>query len=133
MLQYIPEINTCLNFTALILMVSGYYAIRTKKITSHKFLMISAVVASGLFLSGYLYYHFAMEAKKYAGVFPWVYYPMLISHILLAMTIPFQLIYVITMAYKNKLENHKKVAKYTLAIWSYVSLTGVLIYFFIHA
>lgn len=113
-------------------MSSGFVAIRTKQRRLHMYLMMGAVVASGAFLFSYLIYHFAYEAKTYTGSVPTIYYSILISHVLLAACVPFLVGFVILKAVKGQLETHRRVARKVLVIWAYVSLTGVVVYWFVH-
>jgi len=124
----LPHFNVAMNATAAFCLAAGYTAIRARRITLHKSFMIAAMVFSGLFLVGYLVYHFTCEAKKYAGGWPRFYFPMLISHISLAVINVPLVITTAVRAFKGQFDKHKRIAKVTFPIWAYVSVTGVLVY-----
>ena len=124
----LPHFNVAMNACAACCLAAGYTAIRARRITVHKSFMIAAMVFSGLFLTGYLVYHFTCDAQKYAGNWPRFYYPMLISHIILALINLPLIIVTAFRAFKGQFEKHRRVAKITFPIWAYVSVTGVLVY-----
>ncbi len=94
--------------------------------------MVSAIVASGLFLTFYLIYHFLGDPKVYVGDYKIFYLIFLASHIILAATIPFGIILLLKFIWKNDIESHKKYARIVWPIWVYVSLTGIMIFFWVH-
>jgi putative membrane protein len=130
-LRFLPPLNAALNATAASLLVAGLIAIKRRAIRVHKYLMVSAFIASSLFLVCYLAYHFVHGDTKYQGAGPIraLYFTILISHIVLSAGIVPLALTSFYFAFKAKLAKHKKVAKVTLPIWLYVSVTGVLIYF----
>ena len=124
----LPAINTWWNGTAAVLLVGAFIAIRRGKIAVHRGLVLAAFAASTLFLTGYLIYHgLSGGARQYAGPVPWLYYPILFSHIMLAVGIlPLALI-----TLRRGLTfhpRHRAIARITLPIWLYVSVTGVVVY-----
>src|SRR5579859_4980446 len=117
-----PAVNASLNALAAVLLISGYAAIRRRRIALHKTCMLSAFFVSTLFLCCYLYYHIVVrhgESTPFPGrgfIRP-IYYAILISHILLAMiTVPLALL-TIRRAFHGKLEHHMRMARWTLPIW----------------
>jgi putative membrane protein len=130
-LRFLPPLNAALNATAASLLVAGWFAIKRRAIRVHKYLMVSAFVASSLFLVCYLAYHFVHGDTKYQGEGPLraVYFFVLISHIVLSAGIVPMALTSFYFAYKAQFARHKRIAKVTLPIWLYVSVTGVLIFF----
>jgi putative membrane protein len=129
----LPFINACLNGVATVLLCAGFYFIKTKRIIAHRNCMITAFVVSCVFLVLYLYHKYAV-LKGFHLTFPGPeslkipYYVMLFSHIILAAVVPVLALMTINRGLKMKVELHKKIARWTLPIWLYVSVTGVLVY-----
>ncbi len=129
-----PEINAALNLTSVVLLVLGYTLIRQRAITGHILCMLGATATSTLFLGCYIYYHLHHGATRFPGT-GWsrpVYFSILISHTILAV-IQVPLIYMtLRLAFKNRFEAHKRLARITWPIWVYVSATGVVIYWMLY-
>jgi uncharacterized membrane protein YozB (DUF420 family) len=131
----LPAVNACLNSLSAVLVLVGYFAIRARKITLHKALMLSAVVVSALFLASYLYYHFAVKGGQPTR-FPSdsapsaaiVYYAILLSHTLLAVAAAPMILVTVYLGLRDRLKGHVRLARWTLPIWLYVSITGVVVY-----
>lgn len=130
-LRFLPPLNASLNALAASLLCAGYIAIRRRAARVHKYLMVSAFIASTLFLVCYLAYHFVHGDTKFLGTGPIraVYFAILITHILLSMSIVPLALASFYFAFKASFAQHRKVAKITLPIWLYVSVTGVIIFF----
>ena len=128
-ISYLPFTNATLNFITTILLLVGYFFIRQKKREKHRLAMLSAFFSSALFLISYIIYHwFKSGPKKYIGEYPEIYFFILITHIILAaIIIPLALI-TLYRGWTNSLPKHKKIARITMPIWLYVSVTGVVIY-----
>lgn len=129
----LPKINAVLNSLTFLFLFAGLIFIKNGKKVLHQGSMITAFVLSSLFLVSYVIYHYQAPHTSYGGegVIRYIYFGLLISHILLATTIvPLALITVFR-AVKMDYKKHKKIARWTLPIWLYVSLTGVIIYFLI--
>jgi putative membrane protein len=130
---FLPSVNASLNTLTALLLVFGFLKIKAKKIEAHKLLMISATASSALFLICYILYHHYHGDTKFLGT-GWirpVYFAILISHILLSM-IQVPLIFTtLYFAFSGRMQAHKKIAKFTFPIWLYVSVTGVMVYFFL--
>jgi len=127
----LPLVNACLNGTATVLLLLGYMAIRSGRVRLHMTLMLTALVTSAAFLGSYLYYHFAVrgaEETKYTGDWKGAYLAILVSHILLAIAIAFLVPITAGLALSGRFATHKRIARWTLPIWLYVSVTGVVIY-----
>ncbi len=129
---FFPALNAFLNGTSGVLIGSGLYFIRKRRIEAHKRMMIAAFITSTLFLISYLYYHLVLRAGvthfRGEGIARPVYFTILISHTFLAVVVvPFILI-TLYRALRGRFLRHKAIAPYTFAIWMYVSVTGVVIY-----
>lgn len=129
-LTFLPPIYATINgFTALILL-TAFWAIKNKQIVLHENLMTTAIGCSVAFLVMYVAYHMTSDTTKYGGegAIRYVYYFILITHILFSIVIiPFVLITYVR-AITNDFERHKKIAKITFPLWLYVAITGVLVY-----
>ena len=129
----LPLLNASLNGMTTILLVIGYVLIRNKKRQQHKNVMLTAFGTSAAFLVSYVIYHwFKSGPKQYTGAFPEIYFFILITHIILAaIIIPLALI-TLYRGWMDQLKKHRKIAKITLPIWLYVSVTGVVIYWMLY-
>ncbi|MFQ5864423.1 MAG: DUF420 domain-containing protein [bacterium] len=130
----LPTINATLNSLSTVLLSIGYYFIRQKKITAHKICMLSAFSASILFLISYLIYHYNVGSKPFTGqgwIRP-VYFTILTSHTILAVVIVPMAVITLSRALKQRFAKHKKIARWTLPIWLYVSVTGVTVYLMLY-
>lgn len=130
----LPAINASLNFVSTIFISAGWWLIRRGHWRQHIVCMIAAVITSTLFLAGYLVYHANVGEKSsgYHGVIAWVYFPMLITHILLAfVTLPL-VIATLVPVFRRRWERHRAIARWTMPIWLYVSVTGVLVYLMLY-
>ena len=131
----LPFINAILNGTAAILLVCGWFAIRAKNIMLHRALMSTAFVTSTLFLAGYLLHHYQAGGHvRFTGEEPvrLIYFAILITHTPLAVLVPFLAIRAIWLALKGRLDEHRRLARWTLPIWLFVSVTGVLLYLLVY-
>lgn len=129
-LTFLPAINACLNASSAILLSIGYLCIRSKKIIAHKICMGSATVTSAIFLTSYLYYHYHAGATRFGGI-GWtrpVYFGILCSHTVLAVAIVPLVLLTLWQALRGNWARHKKIARWALPLWFYVSVTGVVIY-----
>ena len=132
-LTFLPPIYATINgFTALILVIA-FWAIKNKHIVLHENLMTTAIGCSAAFLVMYVAYHMTSDSTKFGGegVSKYIYYFILLTHILLSIVIiPFVLITYVR-AITNDIERHKKIAKITFPMWLYVAITGVIVYIMI--
>ena len=130
----LPLVNASLNGIATVLLLVGYVCIRQRRIAAHRAAMVSAFATSVLFLISYLVYHAHAGSRPFPGQGPirGVYFVILISHIILAATIPPLAGITLWRAYRRRFDRHMKIARWTLPVWLYVSVTGVLIYFLLY-
>lgn len=129
-LNLLPTLNATLNGAAALLLLSGYLCIRQGWIRAHATLMISAFVLSLLFLASYLTYHSVHGITRFTET-GWIrplYFSVLGSHTVLAAVVPFLAVITLWRALHRRFVRHRKIARWTLPIWLYVSLTGVLVY-----
>lgn len=129
-----PAINATLNGTAALLLAAGYVFIRRRNVPAHRACMLAALAVSTLFLGCYLYYHFHAGRTAFEGqgwIRP-VYFTVLLSHTTLAVTVVPLALITLTQAFRGRLREHVRIARWTLPIWMYVSVTGVLIYWLLY-
>ena len=129
----LPLVNATLNSITAILLICAFIAIKNKNKELHKKLNLSAFSTSAMFLVTYVIYHwFKSGPKHYEGEFMTIYLIILVSHILLAIVIlPLALI-TLYRGWQNQIQQHRKIAKKTLPIWLYVSITGVVVYWMLY-
>jgi uncharacterized membrane protein YozB (DUF420 family) len=130
----LASLNATLNMTAFVLMTLGWLAIKRGERERHKKLMISAFVASCVFLISYLT-RFALYGDtrfQGEGVMRIVYFAILIPHVLLAMAVAPMVVVTLNHGLKARFDNHRKIARWTLPIWAYVSVTGVIVYLMLY-
>ncbi len=130
-LSFMPGVNAALNATSATLLLLGFAAIRSGRREVHKRLMVSAFAASAVFLVGYVLYHYAHGDTQYqgAGAIRTVYFTILITHVLLSIAMLPMILTTFYFASRERFSSHKRLARWTLPIWLYVSVTGVVIYF----
>lgn len=134
-LQDFPALNASLNATSALLMTAGFVFIRARKIAAHRACMLGALAVSTVFLASYVIYHVQKaEPTRFGGTgtIRTVYLAMLISHIVLAMAIVPLVLRTVYLALKGQTEKHRAWARWTFPLWYYVSITGVLVYFFLY-
>jgi len=133
-LHALPAVNASLNALAAVLLVTGWVLIRRRKITAHRAVMLTAFACSILFLTSYLYYHFHVGSVHFQGTGPvrTVYFTILISHTILAAAVPVLAVITLVRALKRKFPKHRAIARWTLPIWLYVSVTGVVVYWMLY-
>lgn len=126
----LPLLNACLNATSAALLTAGYVFIRRKRVRAHRACMVSALVVSALFLVSYVTYHALAGARPYGGrgLVRLVYFPLLISHVVLAAAIVPLALTTLARALRGDFARHARLARWTLPVWLYVSVTGVLVY-----
>ena len=131
----LPTLNALLNGLASTFLIIGFVFIRRKMIPQHRAMMIAAFVTSGLFLVSYLTYHFSahlITRFQGEGVARTLYFAILISHSVLAVAVPPMAFITLFRGLKMKVEKHRALARWTLPIWLYVSVTGVAVYFMLY-
>lgn len=131
--SFLPLVNAVLNSVTAILLIIGYVLIRKKNRTRHKTVMLSSFGTSTAFLVSYVIYHwFKSGPKLYTENFSELYYFILITHIVLAMVIVPLALITLYRGWSNQFQKHRKIAKITLPLWLYVSVTGVLLYIMLY-
>lgn len=132
--QDLPTINALLNAISAVFLLAGYVNIKNGKRETHKRFMVSALVTSALFLISYVIYHYQVGSVPYP-YHDWtrpVYFTILIPHVILAaVNVPF-IIILVTFAFKQNFEKHKKLARWVWPVWMFVSVTGVIIYLMLY-
>jgi uncharacterized membrane protein YozB (DUF420 family) len=130
----LPLVNASLNGIATVLLLVGYVCIRQRRIAAHRAAMVSAFATSVLFLISYLVYHAHAGSRPFPGQGPIrvVYFVILISHIILAATIPPLAGITLWRAYRRRFDRHMKIARWTLPLWLYVSVTGIVVYWMLY-
>jgi len=133
-LSIIPTIDAVLNTTSAVLLSFGYYFIRCKNIPAHKACMLGAVGTSTLFLAFYLTYHYFHGTTRFAGTgtVRTIYLSILGTHTVLAAAIVPLVILTLSRALARRFDRHKRIARWTLPIWLYVSVTGVIVYWMLY-
>jgi len=130
----LPALNAALNGVSALLLVAGYSAIRRRRKGLHRTLMLSALGASILFLSSYLYYHYHAGTTRFTGqgwIRP-VYFTILVSHTMLAIVIVPLVVTTLFLALRGNFSRHRRIARVTLPVWLYVSVTGILVYLLLY-
>ena len=130
----LPTVNATLNTISTILLTIGYILIRQRRVGAHKRCMLAAFAVSVLFLISYVIYHANAGSTPFTrqGWIRPVYFTILISHIILAFVIVPLAIRTLYLAWRERFEKHRRIAKITLPIWLYVSVTGVFIYIMLY-
>jgi putative membrane protein len=133
-LSWLPAVNACLNTTSALLLTAGFWFIRQKNIEAHKRCMLGAFSCSVLFLTGYLTYHWFHGTTRFpvAGTARAIYLTILGTHTVLALFVAPMAIRTLYLGLKNRVEPHRKIARWTLPIWLYVSVTGVVVYWMLY-
>jgi uncharacterized membrane protein YozB (DUF420 family) len=126
----LPAINASLNALSGVLLLIGYALIRTRRIEQHRRFMIAAFITSSLFLVCYVIYHAQVGSVPFSrtGFVRPLYFTILITHVTLAATVPVLAILTLSRGLKKRYVKHRSIARWTLPIWMYVSVTGVLVY-----
>lgn len=126
----LPHVNAALNAVSTVLIVAGFAMIRRKRVAAHRACMVSAAAVSALFLVTYLVYHYHAGHVRFThgGAVRVVYLAILISHVVLAATVPFLVGIALYLGLRRRDDRHRRVVRWAFPIWLYVSITGVVIY-----
>jgi uncharacterized membrane protein YozB (DUF420 family) len=127
-------LNASLNGVSAVLLACGYVAIRNGKIALHKMFMIAAFAVSSVFLVSYLFYHYRVGHVAFQGqgwIRP-VYFVLLLTHTVLAVVIVPMILVTLRRAWLEKFDRHRIIARWTLPLWFYVSVTGVIVYLMVY-
>ena len=133
-LSSLPAVNASLNGASAVFLVLGYIFIRRHRVFAHRVSMIGAVACSSVFLASYLYFHFHAGLIRFGGqgwIRP-VYFTLLTSHSILAAAIVPLVLITLSRALRGRFDRHRAIARWTLPLWFYVSVTGVLIYWLLY-
>lgn len=126
----LPTVNATLNGIAAVLLVIGWVLIRRGRVRAHRAVMLSALACSVLFLASYLVYHYQVGSVRFqgTGAIRTVYLSVLLTHTVLATLVPFLAAITLFRALRRHFPRHRAIARWTLPIWLYVSVTGVVVY-----
>ncbi len=126
----LPALNAALNATSFVLLTAGWFLIKSGRRQAHKRCMIAALVVSAAFLTSYVIYHLQVGSVPFqkTGWIRTVYFLVLIPHVILAAAIVPMVLITVSRALSNRFDRHKQIAKITLPLWLYVSVTGVIVY-----
>lgn len=130
----LPTLNAMLNASSAVLLVAGFWCIRARKVVAHMVLMLAAFGVSTVFLVSYLLYHAQVGSVRFQGngwIRP-VYFTVLVSHTILAIVIVPLVLRTLLLAARKQLTRHVAIARWTLPLWLYVSVTGVVVYWLLY-
>jgi len=130
----LPALNACLNASSALLLATGYVLIRRGRRDAHKRVMLAALACSALFLTSYLVYHAQVGSVRFRGQGPIrrVYFTILLTHTVLAVAIVPLVVMTLVPALRARFDRHRRLARITLPLWGYVSVTGVVIYWMLY-
>lgn len=130
----LPTLNASLNALATLLLLAGWFFVRRKDVARHRACMAGALAASAAFLTSYVIYHYHAGSRPFTGTGPIraVYFTILITHVVLAAAIVPLVLMTVTRALRGQFERHRAIARWTLPLWLYVSVTGVLVYWMLY-
>lgn len=130
----LPDVNAVLNGTAATLLVVGWILIKRKKEAAHKACMLAATACSALFLACYLVYHAQVGSVKFQGqgTIRTIYFTILLSHTVLAVVNVPLVVLTLVRGFRGDRERHRKIARITLPLWLYVSVTGIVVYWMLY-
>jgi uncharacterized membrane protein YozB (DUF420 family) len=133
-LRDLPALNASLNALSAVFLLLGYLCIRARRRDAHRAFMLAAFTSSSVFLASYLVYHFQVGSVRFQGVglLRTVYLTILISHTVLATLVVPLVITTLFRALRGRFDAHRSLARYTLPIWAYVSVTGVVVYWMLY-
>jgi len=133
-LRDLPALNAALNALSAVFLATGWLLIRAGRREAHKRAMLAAVACSTLFLSSYLVYHAQVGSVRFTGRGPvrLVYFAILISHTILAVAVVPLALVTLVRALQERFDRHRRIARITLPIWGYVSVTGVVVYWMLY-
>ncbi|HUC52598.1 MAG TPA: DUF420 domain-containing protein [Candidatus Cybelea sp.] len=130
-----PALNASLNATSALLLAGGYAAIKAGKMQVHRRFMVSAFWVSAVFLASYVIYHFRVKQMVLFQGQGWirpVYFTLLTSHTILAIVIVPMILVTLRRAWMERFDQHRLIARWTLPLWFYVCVTGVIVYFMVY-
>ena len=130
----LPALNATLNAIAFVFLVTGYVLIRKGRRDAHRNCMVAALVTSTLFLTSYVIYHLNVGSVPFrkTGWIRTVYFAVLIPHVILAAAIVPMILITVFRAWSKRFDSHRRIARWTLPLWLYVSITGVIVYLMLY-
>ncbi|MGE3842736.1 MAG: DUF420 domain-containing protein [Vicinamibacterales bacterium] len=133
-ISLLPTVNACLNAVAAVLLTRGWFLIRARRIQAHRQTMIAALGCSALFLTSYVIYHYNAGSKPFEGqgLLRPIYFAILITHVILAAVIVPLVLMTVSRAFRERFAEHRRIARWTLPLWLYVSVTGVIVYLMLY-
>jgi putative membrane protein len=133
-IPFLPHLNAVLNTTSALLLLAGFRFIRLGRIQAHRNCQVTAVITSTLFLISYLTYHYYHGSTRFAGqgLARPLYFTILISHTILAVAIVPLIVITLYRAARGNFDRHRRIARWTLPLWLYVSVTGVVVYLMLY-
>lgn len=126
----LPALNASLNATSFVLLITGWFLIKSGRREAHKRCMIAALAVSAMFLTSYVIYHLNVGSVPFqkTGWIRTLYFAVLIPHVILAVVIVPMVLITVSRALSSRFDKHKQIARITLPLWLYVSVTGVIVY-----
>src|SRR6185503_158588 len=126
----LPHLNAALNATSTVLLVAGWLLIKRRRIARHRAVMIAAVITSAAFLTSYVIYHANAGSKPFpgTGAIRTLYFAILIPHVILAAAVLPPILITFTRGLRRDDVRHRRIARKTLPVWLFVSVTGVIVY-----
>lgn len=133
-LESLPTLNAILNGIAAVFLLTGWVLIRRGRMRAHRAAMLAALACSVAFLTSYLIYHYQVGSVRFqgTGTIRTVYLTILLTHTVLAAAVPFLAAITLTRALRRHFPRHRAIARWTLPIWLYVSVTGVVVYWMLY-
>lgn len=130
----LPALNATLNGIATLLLALGWVFVRRRDLAKHRLCMIGALVASAAFLASYVVYHYHAGSRPFPheGPIRVVYFAILITHVILAAAIVPLVLMTVSRAFREQFARHRAIARWTLPLWLYVSVTGVIVYWMLY-
>jgi putative membrane protein len=136
LIEQLPHLNASLNALATVLLITGYVQIKRRQEAAHKWTMLACFAVSVAFLASYLTYHIVIGRKLFPAypplVIQYAYKAVLLTHVILAATVPFLALATIWLGLADRRQAHRKLAWWTFPIWLYVSVTGVIVYLMLY-
>jgi len=133
-IDVLPHLNAALNAASAVLLVTGWILIKQRRIEHHRGCMIAAVAMSSLFLLSYVIYHANVGSKPFpgTGLIRTIYFAILIPHVILAAAVLPPILITFTRGLRRDDQRHRKIARKTLPVWLFVSVTGVIVYLMLY-
>ncbi len=130
----LPHVNATLNALATVLLATGWVLVRRRKLEAHRRVMLAALSCSVLFLVSYLTYHYQVGSVRFQGPEPvrTIYLSILLTHTVLAAVVAVMAPITVFRALRERFDRHRAIARWTLPIWLYVSVTGVVVYWMLY-